>query len=228
MNIAVIPARGGSKRIPKKNIKDFLGKPIIFYPIKAAIESRLFDKVIVSTDDNEIKKIAEDFGAVVPFIRPDELSDDVTGTVAVTRHAVQWCIDNGYVLEYVCCIYPTSPLIQLDYLKKGYELLRGSNKLFAFSVTSFSYPIQRALRIENNNIEMYYPENYFSRSQDLEESYHDAGQFYWGTANAFLDQKNLFSDTSIPIILPRYIVQDIDTLEDWDRAELMYKVLYRQ
>ena len=206
MNIAVIPARGGSKRIPKKNIKDFLGKPIIFYSIKAAIESRLFDKVIVSTDDNEIKKIAEDLGADVPFIRPDKLSDDVTGTVAVIGHAVQWCIDNGYILEYVCCIYPTSPLIQLDYLKKGYELLRGSNKLFAFSVTSFSYPIQRALRIENNNIEMYYPENYFSRSQDLEESYHDAGQFYWGTANAFLDQKNLFSDTSIPIILQEQVV----------------------
>ena len=227
MNIAIIPARGGSKRILKKNIKDFLGKPIIYYSIKIALESGLFDKVIVSTDDHEIKKVAENFGAYVPFVRPDELSDDITGTVAVINHAVQWCARNKHKPEYVCCIYATSPLLQLDYLKMGYEALKSSDKLFAFSVTRFKYPIQRSLRIKNDSIEMFYPENYLTRSQDLEEGYHDAGQFYWGTADAFLEQKNIFSDRSVPIILPQYLVQDIDTQDDWDMAEFMYSALYK-
>jgi pseudaminic acid cytidylyltransferase len=225
LNIAIIPARGGSKRIPKKNIKFFLGKPMISYSIKIAIESKLFDKVIVSTDDDDIKLVAESFGAEVPFIRPKKLSDDYTGTIAVTKHAIEWCLDSGYEVEYVCCIYPTAPLLQIKYLKQGFKSIRDMNKSFAFSITSYAYPIQRALMIQNGNIKMFYPENYQMRSQDLTEGYHDAGQFYWGTVSAFVEDRNIFSHESIPVILPRYLVQDIDTLEDWEKAELMYKTI---
>ena len=225
MNIAIIPARGGSKRIPRKNINFLLGKPIIAYSIETALDSKLFDKVIVSTDDKEIARISKEYGAEVPFFRPKELSDDFAGTNDVVKHTINWLVEKGIEVNNVCCIYATAPFVKRQYLKEGYEKLQNSNKSFAFSVTSFAFPIQRAIKINNDEISMFYPQHLMTRSQDLEEAYHDAGQFYWGKAQAFLDDEVIFSEKSIPIVLPRYLVQDIDTLEDWKRAELMYKVL---
>jgi N-acylneuraminate cytidylyltransferase len=224
MKIAIIPARGGSKRIPRKNIKDFCGKPIIAYSIEAAKQSQLFDHIIVSTDDPEIAQVAVGLGADVPFLRPMELSDDYTGTNAVIKHAIQWFNNQGGVVQYACCIYATAPFINSDYLCSAFEALLTSNASFVFSVTSFPFPIQRAIRINKvGRVEAFYPEYISSRSQDLEEAYHDAGQFSWGRAEAFLNDTVPFSQASIPIVLPRYLVQDIDTLEDWTRAELMHK-----
>ena len=225
MKLCVIPARGGSKRIPRKNIKSFCGQAMISYSIKAALESKCFDQVIVSTDDAEIAKVSKLFGAEILFIRPEELSDDFTGTNDVVKHAINWFIEHNIVVDYACCIYATAPFVNQKYLKEGFEKLQSSNKSFAFSVTSFGYSIQKAFKINNNEISMFYPQYLMSRSQDLENAYHDAGQFYWGKAQAFLDNEVMFSDKTIPVVLPRYLVQDIDTLEDWDRAELMYKAL---
>jgi len=226
VKLAVIPARGGSKRIPRKNIRSFLGKPIIAYSIEAAKQSGCFDKIIVSTDDEEIAEVARQYGAEVPFFRPAELSDDYTGTNDVVKHAINWYIDKGQDVEYACCIYATSPFLQARFLQQGLEKLQITEKAYAFSVTSFPFPIQRSIKITaNDSIEAFYPEHIFTRSQDLEEAYHDAGQFYWGRASAYLNDEVLFSNSSIPIVLPRYLVQDIDTLEDWQRAEHMYKSL---
>ncbi len=225
MNICVIPARGGSKRIPKKNIKSFLGKPIIAYSIEAAIELKLFDKIIVSTDDDDIAKVAKQYGAEVPFVRPKEISDDFTGTNDVVKHAIQWFEKQGVFFDYACCIYATAPFIRQKYLKEGFKKLKNSDKSFSFSVTSFPFPIQRAIKIHDNEISVFYPDHADSRSQDLEEAYHDAGQFYWGTSSSFFGDEKIFSEKSIPVILPRYLVQDIDTLEDWKRAEIMYQAL---
>jgi len=225
MNIAIIPARGGSKRIPKKNIKDFLGKPIIAYSIETALSSQCFDKVIVSTDNEDIAKVARKYGAEVPFIRPVELSDDYTGTNDVVKHALSWLLEQGFEVKYVCCIYATVPFLKSKFLKEGLKKLQSSGKSFAFSLTSFASPIQRAIKIQDDEISMFYPEHVLTRSQDLDEAYHDAGQFYWGKPQAFLDEVGMFSEDSISVVLPRYLVQDIDTLEDWERAELMYKII---
>lgn len=223
MNLAVIPARGGSKRIPGKNIKSFSGKPLIAYSIQAAMESGEFDKIIVSTDCKKVADVAIEYGAEVPFFRPAELSNDFIGTGPVTKHAIEYCIEHLFEPEYACCIYATAPFITAQSLKFGIEQLRQSaDKDFAFSVTSFAFPIQRALKMCGDGVEPMYPENIGKRSQDLEEAYHDAGQFYWGKAHAHLQRKPMFSPASIPVILPRHLVQDIDTLEDWQRAELMY------
>lgn len=224
MNVAVIPARGGSKRIPRKNIKLFCGKPIIAYSIEAAKESGLFDRIIVSTDDEEIADVARQYGAEIPFFRPKELADDHTGTNTVVKHSIQWLQLQGNTVQYVCCIYATAPFLQTGFLVEGFEKLVASGKSFAFSTTSFPFPIQRAIRITaEGSVEAVSPENIFNRSQDLEEAYHDAGQFYWGTAEAFLSDTVIFSSASVPIVLPRHIVQDIDTNEDWLRAELMFQ-----
>ena len=221
--VAIIPARGGSKRIPRKNIKLFAGKPIIAYSIEAALTSGLFNKVIVSTDDEEIAALAESYGAEIPFMRPKSLSGDYTGGMEVLQHAIQWLEENGCPVEYVCCVFATTPFIQVRYLKEGFYKLVASGKSYAFSITSFPFPIQRALQIKGDDtIEPFNPEYIYSRSQDLEEAYHDAGQFYWGTAEAFLKDTVVFSKESIPIVLPRHLVQDIDTEEDWYRAELMF------
>lgn len=229
MRLAVIPARGGSKRIPRKNVRPFAGKPIVAYSIEAARASALFDRVIVSTDDEEIARVARDCGAETPFVRPRELSDDHTGTNAVVRHAISWCGEHGALPQHVCCIYATAPFVQPRYLREGYERLVASGKSFAFSVTSFAFPIQRALRIGADGcVQPIWPENIARRSQDLEETYHDAAQFYWGTAQAFLDDVVLYSAASVPVILPRHLVQDIDTEEDWVRAELMFRALQAQ
>ncbi|MDH5471998.1 MAG: pseudaminic acid cytidylyltransferase [Gammaproteobacteria bacterium] len=224
MKLCVIPARGGSKRIPKKNIRDFCGKPIIAYSIEAAIVSGCFDKVIVSTDDEEIAAVARRFGAELPFIRPKELADDYTGTNDVVKHAIRWFQEQNENISLVCCVYATAPFIQSSYLKAGYEKLISSGKSFVFSVTSFPFPIQRAIRINvNDEVEAIWPENIMKRSQDLEEAYHDAGQFYWGQTEAFLNDEIVFSRVSCPVVLPRHLVQDIDTMEDWHRAELMFQ-----
>jgi len=224
MRIAVIPARGGSKRIPRKNIRLFAGKPIIAYSIAAALDSGMFDRVIVSTDDAEIGQVAVSCGAEVPFHRPSQLSDDHTGTNAVVNHAIQWVNDTGGRVSHACCVYATAPFVQASDLRRGFEVLLSSGKAFAFSVTTYPFPIQRAIRLNSSGcVEATFPEHIATRSQDLEETYHDAGQFYWGTAEAFLGDVALFSPASVPVVLPRHLVQDIDTPEDWLRVELLYR-----
>lgn len=221
--IAVIPARGGSKRIPRKNIKKFCGKPMIAYSIEAAIRTELFDQVIVSTDAAEIARIATEYGANSPFERPAELSDDHTPTIPVIRHAIETIeAQQNAPLEQVCCIYATAPFLTAPNLIEGYDYLLRDNSLdFAFSVTSYAFPIQRALYVEpkTGTVKMFQPEHGNTRSQDLKDAYHDAGQFYWGRRNAFMNCDNIFSARSAPVILPRGQVQDIDTPEDWDFAE---------
>lgn len=223
--LAIIPARGGSKRIPKKNIKLFHGKPLIAYSIELALNSNLFDKVIVSTDDEEIAKIAKEYGAEVPFLRPKELSDDFTGTGAVVAHALEYLNSVGENYEYFCTIYATAPLLEVKYLKEGFVKLEKSDMKHTFSCTSMPFPIQRTFKInKDESCEMFWPENFSKRSQDLEEAYQDAGQFYWTNLN-IKSNEIIFGKDSIPIILPRHLVQDIDTLEDWNRAEILYEVL---
>jgi pseudaminic acid cytidylyltransferase len=226
MKIAVIPARGGSKRIPRKNIRPFAGKPIIGYSIEAALGCGLFDKVIVSTDDYEIAEVARGFGAEIPYLRPKPLADDYTGTNAVVKHALSWFKERDMAIKHACCIYATAPFVQADDLRKGHDLLLASGKSFVFSVTSFPFPIQRALRFNaQGEVEAMYPEYRATRSQDLEPAWHDAGQFYWGRASAFQNDETLFSPASLAVILPRHRVQDIDSEEDWLRAELMFAAL---
>ena len=226
MNVCVIPARGGSKRIPRKNIKEFNGKPIIAYSIEAALKSNCFSQVIVSTDDDEIIEVARKYGAEVSFVRPDELSNDYVGTIPVIRHAIEWIEDNKKTVENVCCLYATAPFVQSKIISEAYQQLISSKSDYCFSVTSYVFPIQRAIKIvQGDKVDMFYPEHFNTRSQDLEEAFHDAGQFYWGKAQAFKDELPLFSEVASAFILPRYLVQDIDTEEDWIRAEAMYKVL---
>lgn len=224
MNIAVIPARGGSKRIPRKNIRPFLGKPIIAYSIDAALETGLFDAVIVSTDDEEIAATARDFGAATPFMRPAELSDDMTGTTPVFRHAVQWCLDNGDDMAAACCLYATAPFVTPTDLKRGFAALEHAPA--ALSVTTFPFPVQRGLeRNSDGTVSLIHPEHRLTRSQDLPEAYHDCGQFYWASTRFLLDGKEFMDGEAVGVVIPRHRVQDIDTEEDWMRAEAMYKVL---
>jgi pseudaminic acid cytidylyltransferase len=224
MNVAIIPARGGSKRIPKKNIKEFAGQPLIAYSIEVAKRAGVFDHIIVSTDDPVIADIAREYGAEVPFVRPDSLSDDMTGTRDVTNHAIEWVIQNKGKPEFCCAIYATAPFLQVAYLQQGLQaLVEHSDKSFAYSVTSFAFPIQRALLMKQGYALPAFKDDIVKRSQDLPEAYHDAGQFYWGRTEDYLSSKDIFSEYGIPIILPRHLVQDIDTQEDWYRAELMYQ-----
>jgi len=226
MRLAVIPARGGSKRIPRKNIRNFCGKPMIAWSIEAALESGCFDRIIVSTDDQEIAETSRRYGAEVPFIRPAALSGDLAGTVPVIAHAINWQSQIGTMPEAVCCLYATAPFVRPSDLLQGLSRLESISCDYAFSVTSYAFPIQRALRIgENGMTQMFYPEHAHTRSQDLEETWHDAGQFYWGRTNAWLAGTPVMSGNSAPVILPRYRVQDIDTPEDWVRAELMFSAL---
>ena len=223
-NICIIPARGGSKRIPRKNIKEFLGKPIIAYSIEAAINSRLFDEVMVSTDDMEIAEIALRFGARVPFLRSKENSDDFSGTVDVIIEVLKNYNIPLNENHNICCLYPTAPLVTVDSIKSAFELLVNKKYDTVFPVTKFSYPIQRAIKIdENQKVNMIWPENMDKRSQDLPSTYHDAGQFYWMTSNSIIKSKKIFSKNSGVIIINEINVQDIDTLEDWKIAELKMK-----
>jgi N-acylneuraminate cytidylyltransferase len=222
-SICIIPARGGSKRIIKKNIKEFLGKPLIAYSIEVALSSKLFDKVIVSTDDEQIATIAKEYGAKIPFIRPKELSDDFTNTQDVINHAINYFENLGQKYDFICTLYPTAPLLQKCYLIEGLEQLKNSDTINTFSATTMPFPIQRTFKLDKNGrCEMFTPEHFNTRSQDLEEAYQDAGQFYWTNNNKKSDDI-LFGKDSIAILIPRYLVQDIDTLEDWKQAELMYQ-----
>lgn len=223
MKLAVIPARGGSKRIPRKNIKIFGGLPMIAWSIRGALESDCFDRVVVSTDDHEIAEVARAYGAEVPFIRPAELSNDYAGTIPVVAHATQWHNHHGVAVSHVCCIYATAPFLQPIDLARGFQVLQETHADYVFSVTNYPFPIQRAIRISSQQrVSMFQPELFYTRSQDLEEAWHDAGQFYWGKASAWLSEKSIFTEDSVPFILPRSQVQDIDTLEDWSCAELMW------
>lgn len=224
MNIAVIPARGGSKRIVGKNIRPFAGKPLIAYSLEAAKQSGLFDDIVVTTDSDEIAVIARDYGATYVVMRPEELANDVVGTFPVVQHAIDVYQQDKGPLDNVCCIYATAPFLQADKLKEGLQRLQADADMhFAFSVTTFPFPIQRAIRLEGKGVVPIQPDKMGKRSQDLVECYHDAGQFYWGTTAAWLSGKPTFATTSIPVVLPRHLVQDIDTPEDWQRAELMYR-----
>lgn len=226
MRLAVIPARGGSKRIPRKNIKLFGGIPMITWSIKSAIQSKCFDQIVVSTDDPEIAEVAKANGAEVPFLRPPELSDDYTGTIPVIAHAIDWISTNNSPVEFACCIYATAPFIQAEDLRCGAMVLHQSGADYAFSVTSYAFPIQRAIRIRaDQRVEMFNPEHFTTRSQDLEEAFHDAGQFYWGRASAWLAGKPILSHNAAPVLIPRYRVQDIDTAEDWMQAEVIFEML---
>lgn len=186
----------------------------------------MFDRIVVSTDDEKIADISRSYSAETPFMRPKKLADDFTGTNDVVKHAIKWFIEHGENIEYACCIYATAPLLRAEYLIEGFKKLSRSDKSFAFSVTSFPFPIQRGVRInDRDEVEAIWPENITKRSQDLEAVYHDAGQFYWGRSGAFLNDVITFSSASIPIVLPRHLVQDIDTPEDWKRLELMFKLI---
>jgi pseudaminic acid cytidylyltransferase len=223
VRLAVIPARGGSKRIPGKNIKPFGGRPMIAWSISAAIESRCFDRIVVSTDSAEIAAVAAAHGAEVPFTRPPELSDDHTGTIPVVAHAIEWQRANGEAPTDVCCIYATAPFITPEDIRRGLQILRESGADYAFSVTTYAFPIQRAIRLTpNGRVQMFQPEHFNTRSQDLQEAWHDAGQFYWGRAEAWLARVPLFSNGAAPVPLPRHQVQDIDTPDDWQCAEHMW------
>jgi N-acylneuraminate cytidylyltransferase len=226
VRLAVIPARGGSKRIPRKNIRQFCGRPMIEWSIEAARLSGCFDKVVVSTDDDEIAEVAGACGAEVPFMRPSDLSDDHTATVPVIAHAIEWHLRSGLDPEQICCLYATAPFVQADDLREGLATLQREDCDYVFPVTSYAFPIQRAIRLTSaTRVEMFYPQHLNTRSQDLEEAYHDAGQFYWGRAAAWLERKPIYSPAAVPMIFPRFRVQDIDTLEDWRRAELLFEAL---
>jgi N-acylneuraminate cytidylyltransferase len=226
MKIAVIPARGGSKRIPRKNIKPFSGKPMIAWSIEAAKSSGLFDRIIVSTDDAEIAEVAMQWGAEVPFIRPESLSNDHAGTTPVIAHVTQWALEQGMDVEAVCCIYATAPFVKVDDLKRGWEALESGDWDFAFSVTDFAAPIFRSFKQSaRGGIEMFFPEHFATRSQDLPVALHDAGQFYWGRPAAWLEGKRIFDHRSKPVLIPRWRVQDIDTPDDWERAEILAPII---
>ncbi len=225
INICIIPARGGSKRIPKKNIKEFGGQPIIKYSIDIAKKSQMFDYILVSTDDFEIAKLSKDMGVEVPFIRPKNISDDVSGIKDVVCHAIQYLEEKEKKINKICCLLATAPLVEINDLKLGEILLDKVEKdKFTFAATKFNFPIQRSFTIRNH---LAFPFDKYStnmRSQDLEEHYHDAGQFYWGQKDAWFSKNNFF-EYSMPIILPSWRVQDLDTMEDWRRAELIYKAI---
>ncbi len=226
MAIAIIPARGGSKRIPRKNIRPFCGQPMLAYAIQAAQKSGCFSKVVVSTDDEEIAKVARQLGAEVPFLRPANLADDHTGTTPVVIDTIQRLDQLGIQAEHYCCIYATVPLIQADDLKAAHQRLIASNAPFVYTVAEFGFPIQRAVRMgEQGRVTPFWPEQMAKRSQDLEPAYQDAGQFYWGTRTAWLDGISPVGGEGIGHILPRQRVVDIDTPEDWHLAELLYQVL---
>ena len=227
-SIAIIPARGGSKRIPRKNIKFFLDKPIIAYSIEAALSSGMFDEVMVSTDDEEIAEISKKYGASVPFFRSDELSNDEAGTAPVLIEVLENYKLKGKNFKYTCCIYPCAPFITSKRLKEAMSLLVSYNADSVLPITRFSYPPQRCLVLRNDKAVMLHPENYNMRSQDLETLYHDAGQFYCLKSTALINEKKLTCANTLPLILPDIEVQDIDTIQDWEVAEMKYQILKKR
>lgn len=229
MNVAVIPARGGSKRIPRKNVRPFGGKAMIVHSIDTARASGLFDRIIVCTDDEEIAQVAQDYDAEVPFRRPAELADDYAGTTEVVAHAVEWLQQRHVSLGPVCCLYATAPLVQATELRIGFERLQLGQWKFVFSATTFASPVFRGFTERaDGGLEMLFPRHFRSRSQDLAECYHDAGQFYWGQPEAWARRAKIFDCHSTIVKLPRWRVQDIDTEEDWRSAEWIYEQLIQR
>lgn len=222
--LAIIPARGGSKRIPRKNIKPFLGKPIIAYSIEAALQSKIFEEVMVSTDDLEIAEVAEKYGATVPFVRSAETADDYATTMAVLQEVISEYAERDRHFKYICCIYPTAPLMQVQELKEGFDLLQTGKFGAVLPVTPFDYPIWRGLRRDKKgNTSMLWPKNRNTRSQDLETTYHDAGMWYWFTRQNI--GQPIFGEHTGSVVLEGMQVQDIDTEADWHMAEMKYKIL---
>jgi N-acylneuraminate cytidylyltransferase len=222
MRVAVIPARGGSKRIPRKNVRPFAGKPMIAYSIECSLASRLFDRVIVSTDDPEIAQVARDFGADVPFMRPAALADDHAGVTEVIAHAIEALQAQGVELTAVCCIYATAPFLRAADLEQGLDALESGAFEYVLAATTFSYPIFRSFgELPGGGLEMVFPDRFETRSQDLPEALHDAAQFCWGRPEAWLARRRVFDRHSTVVRIPRWRVQDIDTEEDWARAEAM-------
>jgi N-acylneuraminate cytidylyltransferase len=227
--VAVIPARGGSKRIPRKNIREFCGKPMIAWSIEAAKSSGLFDQILVSTDDPEIAEVARAWGAEVPFSRPQALSDDYSGTGSVMSHATRWMQDTGWPVSAVCCIYATAPFIQADDIRRGFEQLNSGRWEYAIAATTYASPVYRAFKeCADGGVEMLFPEEFLTRSQDLPEVLHDAAQFYWGRPDAWLAERPGLGKRTAIIHIPRWRVQDIDDDDDWTRAELMAPLVYRK
>ncbi len=224
-NIAIIPARGGSKRIPRKNIKNFLGKPIIAYSIEAALKSNLFDEVMVSTDDKEIAEIAVKYGAKVPFFRSKETANDYAGLTDVIIEVLNKYKEQNIIYDNLCCILATAPFLTQKDLINSYNKLIKSTFDSVFPVVRYSFPIQRAMQFEGENIKMIWPENLTKRSQDLKPSFHDAGLFYWAKTNIILEQNKLWTDNTTAIEISEQKAQDIDTSEDWEIAELKYKLI---
>ena len=224
-NLCIIPARGGSKRIPRKNIKPFLGKPIIAYSIELALNSGLFEEVMVSTDDAEIAEVAKAFGAEVPFARSAENANDFATTMDVLKEVLAAYEKQGRTFENVCCIYPTAPLIQENALREGFEKMRSEGLTSVYPVAPFSFPIWRSVKIEDGKIKMNWPEFANARSQDLPKAYHDAGQWYWFVPSKI--GESLYSENSGAVVLDEMEVQDIDSETDWQMAELKYERIHR-
>jgi N-acylneuraminate cytidylyltransferase len=225
-SLAIIPARGGSKRIPGKNIRPFLGKPILAYSVETALESHLFEEVMVSTDDEEIARIAKENGSSVPFPRSAETANDYAGIAEVLIEVIESYAAMGRGFDTVCCLFPTAPLITEPDLRAGFEKLNAGSFDSVFPVTRFPYPIGRSLRMEGDRVLMNWPENYPKRSQDLPLAFHDCGQFYWLRVDRFLKARRVFTENSGAIELPSTRVQDIDTEDDWRICELKYKFLH--
>ncbi|QDW18883.1 pseudaminic acid cytidylyltransferase [Flavobacterium sp. KBS0721] len=224
-NLCIIPARGGSKRIPRKNIRPFLGKPIIAYSIEAALNSGLFDEVMVSTDDDEIAEIALKYGAKVPFMRTEKNSNDYATTFDVIEEVLIKYKDTNKHYDVVCCIYACAPFVTSNKLSESHKMLETNNYDSVFPVIPFGFPIQRSLKFEEDKIKFFYPEFSLARSQDLEKSYHDAGQFYWMQTNKCLEQKKILTENSGSIIISEMEGQDVDNEVDWKLAELKYELL---
>lgn len=224
-NLAIIPARGGSKRIPKKNIKPFLGKPIIAYSIEAALKSEIFDEVMVSTDDPEIVKIALQYGAKVPFLRSNENANDFAVLSDVILEVLNQYANIDKYYNHVCCLLPTAPFITSKKLQNAYSVFKSKNYDSLFPVLEYSFPIQRSLKIEDNKVKMVWEEHLNTRSQDLEPRYHDSGQFYWVKEDVFLEKKKLLTSNTGSYVISHLEAQDIDTDVDWKLAEMKYKIL---
>lgn len=226
MKICIIPARGGSKRIPRKNIKLFRGKPLIEWTIETAIASDLFDRIIISTEDSEIKDVALSAGAEVPFMRPLSLADDFTTTREVIIHALQELFDIKKLPEWTCCIYPSTPLLRVEDLIESFNTLEYNKLDFVFAAKYYDHPIEKAFFVsQDGELKRFFFEKKYDRTQDLIQALHDAGQFYWGKTNAFVENKDVISENSRPFILPNYLVYDLDTIEDWKRLEITAKII---
>ncbi len=224
MKIAIIPARGGSKRIKNKNIKTFYGKPIISYAIKCAKDSKLFDKIIVSSDSKKIVHIAKKYGAEAPFMRPKFLSKDGTHTIEVIKHAIRWLINKGNKVKYVCCIYPATPLMMHSDLRNSFKLIKRINKNFLISAAEYPYPVEKGFYLKNNRVKLFQPNKHSKSSHLLKRSFHDAGQFYWAKTKTWLKKKSILNSNSYIYKVPQLRSQDVDTISDWKIIEKLYKI----